>query len=64
MRSSTNWVHWQRREPFRTPKSRYIGERGRGSSLDDEPSVVRVRHVVGFAREDWGEGNWTAKDLR
>lgn len=32
--------------------------------LDEENRIVPVRHVVGFAREDWGEGNWTARDLR
>lgn len=44
----------------RVPDSR----NGKASSLDEQKGVVVIRHVVGFGRQDWGEGNWTAADLR
>ena len=37
---------------------------GHAGSLDDRREIVRIRHALGFRVEDWGEGNWTAKDLR
>lgn len=60
------WTRWQKREPSRLAwRSPYINhQRGSASTLDEKAGVVQVRHVVGFAREDWGEGNWTARDLR
>lgn len=59
------WVRWQKRAaPRLVSRSPHIDRNGTISRIDDVAGVVRVRHVVGFTREDWGEGNWTAKDLR
>lgn len=45
-------------------KSSHIGQQGSASKLSSSAQIVRVKHVVGFARENWGEGNWTGRDLR
>lgn len=45
------------RHPLNAPK-------GTGRALTDGPQTVHIHHVLGFTRPDWGEGNWTAKDMR
>jgi hypothetical protein len=46
------------------PSPHVVRGQGKASALSTDAQLVRVRHVVGFAREDWGEGAWTARDLR
>lgn len=56
-----NWVEyavfWNNTEPE-------IDGNGTSYSLDEESCVVQIKRTFGFHREDWGEGNWTADDLR
>jgi hypothetical protein len=45
------------RHPHHIPK-------GTGKTLTTNDQTIHVRHVLGFTRNDWGEGNWTARDMR
>lgn len=51
----------RRRHAVQSPN---VGSKGTGYAADQVERIVQVRHVVGFTREDWGEGNWTARDMR
>jgi hypothetical protein len=54
------WPHHGKRyprHPHHIPK-------GTGKALTNDNQTVHVRHILGFTHTDWGEANWTAKDMR
>jgi hypothetical protein len=45
--------------------SQHIGGRGTATGRGRAQVVVRVKGPLGFSvTDDWGEGAWTARDLR